>query len=332
MSGQSIMDHETNRLSRLVTLLTLLQTKRLLSATELARRFSVSTRTVYRDIRTLEQAGVPVVTLEGKGYTLVEGYRLPPIMFTREEAMALLTAEKLATGLTDASTAQLTGSAMDKLRAALRRTDRDHLETIAPHIQVLGPVEQHTLSNTYQQLVTAITMQRVVHLSYRAADSGEVTSREVEPIGLYLSQQWHLVGFCRLRQAFRNFRLDRIQDLSISQEVFADRAETLSQYWADEAIRRGKEKVVIHFQPTVVLTEFAQRLHDTKHQYGWAYEQPLPGGQLEMTFFIGSLPYIAAWLLPYAGAVTVLDPPELQRELSELAQQAHHFFASSSKV
>lgn len=327
-----MIDHELNRLSRLVALLTLLQTKRLVSATELAHRFSVSTRTIYRDIRTLEQAGVPIVTQEGKGYTLVEGYRLPPIMFTREEAMALLTAEKLATGLTDESTAQLTGAAMDKLRAALRRTDRDHLETLAPHIQVLGPVEQPNRPNAYQQLVTAITMQRVVHMNYSAADSSEVTTREVEPIGLYLSQQWHLVAYCRLRQAFRNFRIDRIQYLSISQEVFAARPETLQQYWADEANRRGKEKVVIHLQPTEVSAESAQRLHDTKHQYGWAHEQSLPDGRIAMTFFIGSLPYLAAWLLPYAGAITIVEPPALRQHLSQLAQRAHDFFASSNRV
>lgn len=326
-----MIDHEFTRLSRLVALLTLLQTKRLLSATELAQRFSVSTRTIYRDIRTLEQAGVPVVTQEGKGYTLVEGYRLPPIMFTREEAIALLTAEKLAAGLTDAPTAQLTGTAMEKLRAALRRIDRDHLETLAPHIQVLGPVEQPNHPNTYQQLVTAITTQQVVNLLYHTAHSDQVMTRDVEPVGLYLSQQWHLVAFCRMRQAFRNFRLDRIKNLTISQEVFAARPQALQQYWVDEANRRGKEKVVIRFQPTGVLPESVQRLHDTKHQYGWALEQGLPDGQLEMTFFIGSLPYLAAWLLPYAGAITLLEPPALRDQLRELAQRAYNIFCDPNE-
>lgn len=326
------MEHETNRLSRLVTLLTILQSKRLLSGTELARRFSVSTRTIYRDIRTLEQAGVPVVTVEGKGYTLVEGYRLPPILFTREEAMALLTAEKLATGLTDTSTAQFTSSAMDKLRAALRRTDRDHLELLSPHIQVFGNGDPQSHPNIYQQLVTAITLQRVVRMSYCAANANEVTTRDVEPIGLYLSQQWHVVGFCRLRQAFRNFRMDRITQLSISEAVFTARLETLQQYWVDEAARRGKEKVVVRFQPANVWTEQAQRLHDTKHQYGWAHEKVMPTGELEMTFFIGSFPYLAAWLLPYAGAITILEPPELQQQLSQLAQRAYDFFVLPNKV
>lgn len=323
-----MIDSETTRLSRLVALLTLLQTKRVLTATELARRFSVSTRTIYRDIRTLEQAGIPVVTQEGKGYAMLEGYRLPPVMFTREEAIALLTAEKLASRLTDASTAHLSGAAMDKLRAALRRNDRDHLETLDPYIQVLGPTNQANRPNAYQQLVTAIMAQRVVHLTYRGADADAPTHRAVEPIGLYLGQQWHVVAYCRLRQAFRNFRLDRIEHLSLSDDVFTARPETLQQYWAAEANRRSKEKVLIRLQATAVLPALAQHLQDTKHQYGWTHEQRLADGSVEMTFLVGSLPYLATWLLPYAGAVTILEPTALRKHLRELAQRAHDFFCA----
>jgi predicted DNA-binding transcriptional regulator YafY len=321
-----MVDPEITRLSRLVALLTLLQTKRILTATELAKRFSVSTRTIYRDIRTLEQAGIPIVTQDGKGYAMLDGYRLPPVMFTREEAIALLTAEKLTAGLTDTPTAQLSGTAMDKLRAALRRADRDHLESLDPHIQVLGAVGQSNRPNAYQQLVMAITNQRVVRLDYFAADADTPTVRDIEPIGLYLSQQWHVVAFCRLRQAFRDFRLDRIQHLIISEEVFTARPETLQQHWDAEASRRSREKVVINFQPAAVLPALAQHLHDTKHQYGWTDEQLLPDGSLEMSFLIGNLSYLATWLLPYAGAVTVLGPPALRDHLRELAQRAHDFF------
>ncbi len=323
-----MIDHETTRLSRLVAILTLLQTKRVLTASELAHRFSVSTRTIYRDIRTLEGAGIPVVTQEGKGYAMLEGYRLAPVMFTREEAIALLTAEKLAARLTDAPTAQRSGAAMDKLRAVLRRADRDHLETLDPHIQVLGPADQPGRSNAYQQLVTAITAQRVVRLTYRAADTSSPTMREVEPIGLYLSQQWHVVAYCRLRQAFRNFRLDRIQHLTLSEEVYATRPETLQHYWDDEARRRSKEKVVIRFQPAAVLPELAQHIQDTKHQYGWVRDELLPDGSVDMTFLIGTLAYLATWLLPYAGAVTVLEPPALRDHLCEQAQRVYAFFCA----
>lgn len=319
-----MIDPEITRLSRLVALLTLLQTKRVLTATELANRFSVSTRTIYRDIRTLESAGIPVVTQEGKGYAMLDGYRLPPVMFTREEAIALLTAEKLAAKLTDATTAELSGAAMNKLRAAMRHSDRDHLETIAPHILVMPG--QSGQSNAYQQLVTAVTAHQVINILYRGAENDAAINREIEPIGLYLSQQWHVVAYCRLRQAFRDFRLDRIQHLQLGEEIFAARPETLEKYWADEAKRRSKEKVVIRFQANAVLPALAQHWHDTKHQYGWTHEEHLPDGSLEMIFFIGSLPYLATWLLPFAGAIIISEPVELRKQLHNLARQAFEFF------
>lgn len=324
-----MIDPETTRLSRLVALLTLLQTKRVLTATELARRFSVSRRTIYRDIRTLEQAGIPVVTQEGKGYAMLEGYRIPPVMFTREEAIALLTAEKLTAQLTDAPTAQLSGQAMEKLRAALRYADRDHLETLEPHIQVLELASQPAGSNAYQLLVTAVTAHRVVRLVYYSAEAGSLSTREIEPIGLYLSKHWHVVAYCRLRQAFRDFRLDRIQHLSLNEEVFPSRPETLQHYWADEARRRSKEKVVIHFRATAVMPALAQHLQDTKHQYGWAHDQSQSDGSVEMTFLVGSLSYLATWLLPYGGAITILEPPKLREHLRDQAQRAYTFFCAS---
>jgi predicted DNA-binding transcriptional regulator YafY len=327
-----MIDPEVTRLARLVTLLTLLQTKRLLTATELAERFGVSTRTIYRDIRTLGQAGVPVVTQEGKGYSLLEGYRLPPVMFTRDEVTALLTAEKLAAHLTDTATAARTGAAMDKLRAVLRHADRDHLATLAPHIQVFGLRDQVNRPSTYQLLVTAVATQRVVRLRYQAVDHHAPTTRDIEPIGLYLSRQWHVVAYCRLRQAFRNFRLDRVEDATLREEAFAARPETLQHYWAAEASRRQKEKVVLVFRPTALLPALVQQLHDTKHQYGWAYEQTLPDGRLEMTLFIGSLAYLATWLLPYAGGVSIREPLALHDQLRALAEQAHLFFRVPREV
>jgi len=321
-----------NRFDRITAILLQLQAKRLVTGPGLAEQFGVSLRTIYRDLRTLELAGVPLLGEPGIGYSLVEGYRLPPVMFTREEATALLTAEKLAARLTDAATAQLTRTAMDKLRAVLRRPDRDHLDTLAPHIQVLGPRQPGHEPSTYQQLVRAVAATQVVRLRYLAVEAGEPTTRDIEPIGLYLSRQWHVVAYCRLRQSFRNFRLDRMQHLELREEVFAARPETLQQYWATEADRRQREKVVLRFQVAAVPPALLQHLHDTKHQYGWAHEQPQPDGQLEMTLFIGSLPYLATWLLPYAGGVAIVEPPALRQQLRELAQRAHTFFGAEPEM
>lgn len=317
------------RFDRITAIFIQLQARRVVSGPALAERFGVSLRTIYRDLRTLELAGVPLFGEPGVGYSLAEGYRLPPVMFTREEATALLTAEKLAAHLTDAPTARLSGAAMDKLRAVLRHADRDHLAALAPHIQVLEPRDQAARPSAYQQLVAAVATRRVVRLRYQAADSREPTIRDVEPIGLYLGRHWHVVAYCRLRQAFREFRLDRIEYLETRTEVFAARPETLQQYWASETNRREKEKVVIRFQPAAVSPAAAQHLHDTKRQYGWSQELRLPDGGLEMTLFLGSLAYLAAWLLPYAGAVTVVEPAALREHLREIAQRAHDFFCAT---
>jgi predicted DNA-binding transcriptional regulator YafY len=319
-----------NRFDRIVAILIQLQTRRVVSGPSLAAQFEVSLRTIYRDIRTLELAGVPLFGEPKVGYSLAEGYRLPPVMFTREEAAALLTAEKLAARLTDAPTAQLSGAAMDKLRAVLRRSDRDYLNSLTPHIQVVRHTGQPADSSTYQQLVAAVAAQQVVHISYQTIVAEPVTPRDIEPIGLYLTQHWHVVGYCRLRQAFRNFRLDRIQQLTLGSEFFAPRPETLQQYWAERASEWQREKVVVRVQLADTPLNLAQRLHDTKRQYGWAHEQLLPDGSVEMTLYLGSLPYLAAWLLPYGRAVTVVEPPALRQHLCELAQQVHHFFCAPS--
>ncbi|MBH8569235.1 YafY family transcriptional regulator [Microvirga sp. STS02] len=321
-----------NRFDRITAILIQLQTRRVVSGPALAERFGVSLRTVYRDLRTLEQAGVPLFGEPGVGYSLAEGYRLPPVMFTREEATALLTAEKLAARLTDAPTAQLSGAAMDKLRAVLRHADRDHLETLSPHIQVLTPTGPADGPNAYQLLLTAVATQQVVRLRYQAADYAAPETRAVEPIGLYRGRQWHVVAYCRLRQAFRDFRLDRIQHLETTTEVFAARPETLQQHWQAEASRRPREKVVLRFQLAALPPATVQQLHDTKRQYGWAHEQLLPDGRLEMTLLLGSLPYLASWLLPYAGAVAVVEPPALREHLRELAQRAHDFFCAPENM
>ena len=84
---------------------------------------------------------------------------------------------------------------------------------------------------------------------------------------------------------------------------------------------------MIHFQASAVMPALAQHLHDTKNQYGWTHEKPLPDGRLEMIFLIGSLPYLATWLLPFAGAVSVLEPQELRLQLSQLARRAYDSFA-----
>jgi predicted DNA-binding transcriptional regulator YafY len=320
-----------NRFDRLAAILLHLQAHRLVSGPDLAERFGVSLRTIYRDLRSLEVAGIPLVSEHAVGYSLVEGYCLPAVMFTREEATALLTAEKLAAHLTDEPTARLTTSAMDKVRSVLPDADRDHLAALAAQIRVVGPHQRPANLAAYQQLVTAIATCRVVCFAYQASDARTASSREVEPIGLYHKGYWHVVAYCRLRHAYRDFRLDRMQHLRLLPEVFPSRAATLPQNWA-AAHQWPTQQVVFRYQPAAVLPALAQQLHATKHQYGWVGEQELADGSVEITLLIASLDYAAAWLLPHAGAITILEPPALRESLRAWALRAHNFFAAPSEA
>ena len=113
-------DNDTKRLSRLTAILTQLQTKRLLTSTNLADKFNVSVRTIYRDIRALEQAGVPIITEDGKGYTLMEGYKIPPVMFSESQANALILAEQLVLKNKDTSFIKDYTEAIDKIKAVFK--------------------------------------------------------------------------------------------------------------------------------------------------------------------------------------------------------------------
>jgi predicted DNA-binding transcriptional regulator YafY len=168
-----VLDNEQSRLSRLVAILTQLQSKRLLTSTELAVRFQVSVRTIYRDIRTLTQAGVPVVTEEGKGYRLLEGYRLPPIMFTEQEANALITAEKLVSVNQDTSFTYHYTTALTKIKAVLRDGANDKASLLADRVAFEQHPTGNVTSNFLSTIQLALTNLQVIEIEYYSPHKGD---------------------------------------------------------------------------------------------------------------------------------------------------------------
>jgi predicted DNA-binding transcriptional regulator YafY len=224
-------DAEPTRLARLVALQTLLQTKRLVTAPDLAARCAVSVRTIYRDLKTLEQAGVLLLTEEGKGYRLGEGYRLPPVMLTEAEANALVTVEQLLQAHPDTSLVAAYAQVAAKVKAVLREPTREKAALLATRLKVYATPSP---GSTYlAELQQALTNHRVVRLHYQTA-AAEVTNRLVEPFALLLSteQHWLLVGWCGLRGTYCHFRLDRIHHLEVLPDTFAPHPLTLPQYFA----------------------------------------------------------------------------------------------------
>ncbi|QNF35886.1 YafY family transcriptional regulator [Adhaeribacter swui] len=224
-------EQDTKRLSRLAAILTQLQTKRLLTATNLAAKFKVSVRTIYRDIRALEQAGVPVITEEGKGYTLMEGYKIPPIMFSEKQANALILAEQLVLKNKDASFINDYTEAIDKIKAVLRQAEKDKANLLADRTRFAQNLNRERSSNHLSQLQYALTNFYLIQIDY-CNEQGKTTSRSIEPFALIsTTENWLLIAYCRLRAEFRYFRLDRITKMQMLSEKFAPHPMTLQEFF-----------------------------------------------------------------------------------------------------
>lgn len=220
----------SNRLSRLSSILIQLQTKRLLQAADLAKKFQVSKRTIYRDIKALEDAGVPIFTEEGKGYRILEGYNIPPIMFNEEQANALILAEQLVLRNKDASFIKDYSAAIEKIKAILRYSQKDKVDILTQRTQYKEVLEQKRSSNYLSTLQQAITNFYLTQINYTNKD-GSRTTRLIEPFALLSTENWYLIAWCRLRNDFRFFRLDRMEKVMLKNQSFEPHKMSLQEYF-----------------------------------------------------------------------------------------------------
>jgi len=203
-----------NRVDRLVGVLTQLQSRRYVTAEQLSEKFGISVRTIYRDIRALEEVGIPVSFENHKGYFIVPGYFLPPVTFTSDEANALVILSSLSDQFTDQSIAAHTGSAIDKVRAVLKSTEKGYADDLSERIVVIGDnARRFAYLSDIQQSIS-----RRIRLNIDYIDSKErPTRREIEPIGLiYYTNQWHMIAWCWLRLDYRDFIIGKIQKLTLT--------------------------------------------------------------------------------------------------------------------
>jgi predicted DNA-binding transcriptional regulator YafY len=197
-----------------------------------AKRLNVSRNTIYRDIKALEQAGVPIITEDGKGYCIMDGYRIPPVMFTESEANALITAEQLILKNKDASFVKEYSEAITKIKSVLRNNTKDKADLLSNRIVFRQNTNNQKTSNYLATLQLALTNFNLTKIKYHSTDTNQTTERTIEPFAIYSTQEnWLLIAFCRLRKDFRVFRLDRIQDLTTLNEKFEPHRMTLQEYF-----------------------------------------------------------------------------------------------------
>lgn len=308
-----------NRFDRIIAILIQLQSRTVVRAQDIAEKYNISLRTVYRDIRSLEEAGLPLIGEAGKGYTIMDGYRLPPITFTREEAITFITSQQLMSRFTDAGTSEHHETAITKIKAVLRYMDKSALEEIESKMVVLP---NRYLPNQSEvpmtRVLKCIMEKRVARIHYFTNHSMEENWREIEPIGTFLvSEYWHLVAYCRLRKDYRNFRMDRIRELNITGESFEPQHPPLNAFLNRFRVERELKEVIIK----VPKVHF-RHVGDQKYYHGFV-EEYIEDDWVFMRFLTSSMEGIARWMLMGIDIYEVVEPAELVDRIDAILQ---HYF------
>jgi predicted DNA-binding transcriptional regulator YafY len=299
-----------NRTDRLNAILIQLQSKRVVRAHEIASRFDISLRTVYRDIRALEEGGVPIGAEAGVGYYLMDNYHLPPVMFTNEEASALLFGEKLIEKMSDEKIKSEFRSALYKIKAILKPCEKDHLEKLQDRIAVYN---MNTMSERFSQLYLdeiqhALVNKQVLEIQYESKYASEAMCRKVEPIGLCnYSSRWHLFAWCQTRGDYRDFRLDRITSLRPLAENYKGKQHISVNEYMQLMNPIGNE-------PNIVILVGRKRMkfiEDSKYWYGFIAQED-EGDKIRMRFSNDELNGFAIWLLNTGSHAQVEAPVELK--------------------
>lgn len=217
------------RADRLFQILQLIRGRRLTTAVFLSKRLEVSVRTIYRDVAELQHQGVPLEGEAGVGYRLGTGFELPPLMFTQEEAKALVASVRLAQQGLDPGLAREAEDALGKILSVLPAAARAAAESLAIYAPLIGVDTGN--QQRLQQLREAVQGRRKVQLHYR--DMQDKTSRRtIRPLGCFFwGKVWTLAAWCEERRDFRSFRIDRIQSMEVLEGGFQhETGKTLADF------------------------------------------------------------------------------------------------------
>jgi predicted DNA-binding transcriptional regulator YafY len=313
------MDETPKRFDRIIAILIQLQSRRIIKAQDLAERFDVSLRTIYRDIRTLEASGVPICSEAGVGYSLMEGYRLPPVMFTREEATSFIAAEKLMQKFSDKEMGKNYESAAFKLKAVLRSADKDWVSNIESSVmmQPTSALFNENAPNALAVLFKSIAEKKQTRLIYKSFEAEEATQRNIEPVGIFHDHDnWYVLAFCHLRKDYRQFRTDRIQSIRSADEVFTREHQPLETYLKNDVEKVPTTRVRIRVDVKI------KKFMDFEKKYHGFVEERISGNQVEMTFLCRNIDEgFARWYLTFGDYATIIEPDYLRDRVVALIER-----------
>ena len=309
----------TNTATRLISLIMLLQSKPNRKAAELAEELGVSIRTVHRYFGMLDELGIPLYSERGPngGFSLVRGYKMPPLVLSPEEAVAVGLGATLVEEMWGALYRDAARAALAKLDALLPDDQRQEIAWARRSLLTAGLKRPgiETASPTLEQLRSALRQTRRVRLIYETAGKAEPTQRDFETYTLvYRWGHWYAAGFCRLRQALRLLRLDRIREITLLAERYSIPVDYDPRAFLESSL--SPEPAVLarlRFAP-----QAAGFIRDAS--LGWKDVTALPDGSLEATLPAADLQFAASMAISFGPLVTVLAPPELVAMIRDWAR------------
>lgn len=298
-----------NRTDRLLAIVLELERKRIVRAEDLAKTFEVAKRTIYRDMLALCEAGVPILSSPGYGYSLMEGYFLPPLSFSQDEATMLLLGSDFVAQNFDAQYRDAAHSASRKIEAVLSKKLKSEVNYLKHSIRFVSYNLSNDagLMNSLQLIRRAIIEKKTIALRYykRSPENSEPTQREVDPLALvYISNNWLMAGYCHLRKEIRSFRLSRMENLLLTEKVFT-RPPNFS---IDQLAEESSPKISVK----ILADRSIIRWIKESRPYHLISEKETTEG-LIVTFQIENESQILPWLLSWGSKVTVIEPIILQQ-------------------
>ncbi len=307
-----------NTASRLITLIMLLQRKPNQKAGELAEELAVSVRSVHRYIATLEEMGIPIYSERGPhgGFSLARGYRMPPLVFTPEEAVAVY----LGTSLVEEMWGRLYRDAARGVLAKLDNLlpDEQRQEVAWARRKLVATSfhrgEQEPLLPNLEKIRRAVHERRRLAIDYRRRENPEPSRRLVDPYALvHQWGWWYVVGFCHLRKDKRTFRIDRIQAMTLTDQTFDEPHDfDIHLYLADVWKQKPKVHARMCFSRRFASIALADR-------WQWDAVEQQAGGSVEVAFTAPNLEWAASTALAYGGAAIVTAPDALKALVKERA-------------
>ena len=304
--------------TRLLTILELLQTHRQMSGEELAERLEVETRSVRRYILMLQELGMPIEGTRGPGggYRLRPGFHLPPLLFTEEEATALVLGLLGTPWLEIEFSSAAVEGALAKVARVLPMERRERLQAVSAALLLSSQrYEGRPDVSLLIRLSEAIQQHRRVVIEY-CSYKNQATQRQIEPYSIAGSKgHWYVVGYCMLRQEYRLFRLDRIQNAEVLPDTFTPTTDFDCRAYVIERLATIPARWIIE-------VEFQAELHIVKQKI------PLTHGNLTTTptgvlfqSHHNHLPTMARYLIGLDLPFVIHNPPELRDTLLQLAEE-----------